>query len=117
MAVVQLVLTYFIIIRSNSMSNINFNELAWKSPKHDGKYGYIPTDDMYEEIINWLKSGKELWREEKGNLSQFRVTFKNSMYDVIAVLDRETDMISWIFRSKGDYGNVDVFDMLNKYKG
>ena len=28
------------------MNDINWNEVAWNAPNHDGDYGYLPSDEM-----------------------------------------------------------------------
>lgn len=32
------------------MNDLNWNEVAWSAPNHDGDYGYLPSDKMYPKI-------------------------------------------------------------------
>lgn len=81
----------------------NFNELAYNAPRHGEKYGYIPSDDHYNEIIEWLKTGTKLYTEK---VKQFdgtssivsRVRFNGSEYDAVVTYIPETKMIAYNFR-------------------
>lgn len=90
------------------MSCINFNELAWKAPEHDGKFGYLPTDPHYSDIMEWIKAGTELWRT-KTNLPdgtveiRSRVSFSDTQYDAVVTFNSTTNMVMWNFRPKGEY--------------
>lgn len=85
------------------MENINFNKLAWNAPKHGEEYGYLPTDEMYTTIIEWLKTGTKKWVTKSDNITTSRVNFSNSMYDAIVEYNPATKMISWTFRAVNEF--------------
>lgn len=82
---------------------INFNELAWNAPKHDDSYGYLPSDNFYTEIVEWLRQGTRLYRERVGNITTTRLSYSNSNYDVVATFDHSTKLIWWVFREQSSY--------------
>ena len=89
----------------NAKADINFNELAWNAPKHGDKCGYVPTDEHYDDIINWLSSGTKLYVEKckqsdgtKAVIS--RVRFLDSPYDTVVTYLPETKLISWVYRKQ-----------------
>lgn len=85
------------------MEKINFNELAWNSPKHENGYGYTPNDKYYNEIVEWLRSCKRIWRVKEGNVTTTRLSMENNDYDVIAEFYHENKMISYIFRPSNTF--------------
>ena len=91
------------------MNDINWNEVAWNAPNHDGDYGYLPSDEMYPKICEWLKSGEVLWEAKGVDDKGRKVTSKRiapegwDNYDVIADYTHETKMVSYIFRKKNTF--------------
>jgi hypothetical protein len=85
------------------IEDINFNELAWNSPKHGDLYGYVPGDKWYEEIISWLKKGKTLWRVDGEGKVIKRMNVGSPRYDVVAEWYPATKMVSWVFQKPGEY--------------
>lgn len=85
------------------MKEINFNKLAWNAPKHGDVYGYVPTDEFYNEIINWLKTGTKRYVNKVNGVTTTRVAMPNSIYDVIAEYTHKTKMISWTFRKQNTF--------------
>ncbi len=84
------------------MEKLNFNQLAWEAPEHDGKYGYLPTDKYYDEIIAWLKSGEKVWTSKVGGITTCRISFETA-YDAIAEYNHKNKMVSWVFRGRGEF--------------
>lgn len=87
---------------------INFNELTWKAPTHNGRIGYIPSDKYYNDIVEWLKTGRKIWVEKTKyadgtKVIKSRVHFENSRYDVIVDYIPETKMIAYTFREQNTY--------------
>lgn len=89
------------------MANINFNELAWKAPQHGDRFGYIPTDDHYDDIVAWLKTGTKRWTEKTRYsdgtpVVKTRLSF-GTQYDVVVDYIPETKMIAYVFRDHNKY--------------
>lgn len=82
---------------------LNFNALAWEAPLHGDEYGYLPADEFYAEIIEWLKTGTTIWKSKTGNKSSKRISFEGYTHDVIATYNHTTKMINWVFKAKGTY--------------
>ena len=92
---------------------LNFNELAWRSPKHEAEgdsenlgFGYLPTDNHYQKIIEWLRSCAEhgvVWQFRSGNVTVKRMHIPESQYDVVVRFNHVTKMIDWVFRAPGCY--------------
>jgi len=86
-----------------TMKTLNFNELAYKMPKHGDRYEYQPGDKWYEEVLTWLKEAIEtIWTTTDGNETTKRLSF-GEMYDVVATWFSDTNGISYIFREAGVY--------------
>ena len=82
---------------------LNFNQLAWESSEINGEYGYLPEHEHYEAIVAWLRTGRKIWSNRTGDITETRITFSGMRYDAI-VRYRHTDgLIGWIFREVGTY--------------
>lgn len=78
--------------------DLNFNKLAWEAPKHGDTFGYLPTDEHYDEIMTWLKTGTKRWKVRDEDVTTRRLSMPDSVYDVIAEYNHKTHMVSWTFR-------------------
>lgn len=77
---------------------LNFNQLAWEAPIHGSEYGYLPTDEYYNDIMNWLKTGTVRWQVKSENgIFTVRKEFDNSKYDVVVTYNSITGLIMWRF--------------------
>lgn len=85
------------------MRNLNFNELAWKAPKHGEEYGYTPTDEYYNDIIEWLKTGKKLYTVKGDKITTVRMEMPNVVHNVIVEFTHETKMVMWYFRKSNEF--------------
>jgi hypothetical protein len=86
------------------MKTLNFNKLAWEAPVRNGQAGYLPTDEYYKEIIEWLRTGNTVWKVKMTNdVIQVRKEFKGLEYDVIVKYTKSTGSVIWWFRRHNEF--------------
>lgn len=86
-------------------TDLNFNKLAWNSPNHCGKFGYLPGDEYYYDIIDWLKTGevgyKTFGKDASGDdITITGLVFEQEKYRVIVTYYWKNEMISYTLESK-----------------
>jgi len=85
------------------MKTLNFNKLAWDAPVRNGHVGYLPTDEYYKEIIEWLRTGNTIWKVKMTNdVIQVRKEFKGLEYDAVVEYTKSTGSVMWWFRRHGE---------------
>lgn len=73
----------------------NPNKWAYEQPKN----GFIPGDEYYNKVLNWLKNDatKEVYTYSTKTTIITRRSLKNSIYDVIVTFHKTTKGIKYIF--------------------
>jgi len=91
-------------------NGVNFNSVAWYSPRHGDRFEFQPNDKWYNEIIEWLKSATETVYVIKNDVVQGAKCVTKRLYipgcgnyHVIASYYPDTKGIFYLFREAGTY--------------
>ena len=93
------------LLKGSMKEKHNWNALAWKTPMVNGRFEYLPSHPLYNDIVEWLDTAVQaIWEEyEFDDRTIKRLRFEDSRYHVIVTTYTDTNGISYIFREEGVY--------------